>query len=99
MKTVLLEILRSPTGEFVVGFAGVLILTVIGAYFVLKVRDSIGSDDSSADLLSKFQEMRHEGHINEEEFRTIKTDLGGQLSPQSWAEPKQPSKEQSNEKG
>ena len=84
----MIELLRTPNGEMVLAISGLLILTVVGVYVVLKFRDSIGSDDSSAELLSKFQEMRHEGHINEDEYRTIKTDLGGQLSKQSLAETK-----------
>lgn len=80
------EILQSPSGQVVVGLTGLLILTVIGVYVVLKFRDSIGDDDSSAKLLTKFQEMRHEGHINEDEYRTIRTNLGGKLSKQSSAE-------------
>ena len=85
-KLTMPEILQSPSGQIVVGLSGLLILTVIGVYVVLKFRDSIDSDDSSADLLTKFREMRHEGHINEDEYRTIKTNLGGKLSKQSSAE-------------
>lgn len=58
-------------------------LVSIGAYIVLKFRDSDDSTESSADLLTKFREMRQEGQINEEEYRTIKTDLGDKLSTQS----------------
>lgn len=84
----MIEVLRSSAGEFVVGLSGLLILTVIGVYIVLKLRDSIDSEDSTASLLEKFQEMRHEGHINENEYRSIKTDLSGLLSKQSLAESK-----------
>ena len=83
------EILQSPTGKIVVGFSGLLTLTVIGVYVVLKFRDSIGEDDSSADQLTKFQEMRHEGQIDEDEYRTIRTNLGGKLSKLSSAEPEE----------
>ena len=80
------EVLQSPTGQLVIGLAGLLILTVIGVYFALKFRDGSDSIDSSADLLTKFRELRQEGHIDEEEYRTIRTDLEGKLSVQSSAE-------------
>ncbi len=74
------EILQTTTAQVVIGLAGLAILGTIGGYIVLKFRDSNDSTESSTDLLTKFQEMRQEGHINEEEYRTIKTDLRGKLS-------------------
>lgn len=81
------EMLQTTTGQLVVGLSGLLVLTVIGVYVVLKFRDSTDGIDSSADLMTKFREMRQEGHIDEEEYRTIKTDLEGKLSTLSRAEP------------
>ena len=80
------EVLQTPTGQIVIGLAGLSVLTVIGAYIVLKFRgetDSIDSSESSAELLAKFREMRQDGHINEHEYRTIRTDLEAKLSKQS----------------
>ena len=85
----MLEVMKSPTGQLVMGIAGLLILTVVGAYIVLKYRDDTDSSDSrenASDLLTKFREMRQEGHINEGEYRTIRTDLQGKLSKHSSAE-------------
>jgi len=74
------EILQTSTAQVVIGLAGLSILAALGVYVVLKFRDSNDSAESSADLLAKFQEMRQEGQINEEEYRTIKTDLRDKLS-------------------
>ena len=74
------EILQTTAAQVVIGLAGLAILGSLGAYIVLKFRDSNDSTESSADLLAKFQEMRQEGHLNEEEYRTIKTDLRDKLS-------------------
>ena len=80
------EIIQSTTGQLVIGLAGLLMLTVFGVYVALKFRDDTDNIESAADLLSKFREMRQEGQIDEDEYRTIRTDLEGKLSKQSAAE-------------
>ena len=85
----MLEVMKSTTGQMVMGLAGLSIITVIGVYVVLKFRDDNDSSDSSenaSDLITKFREMRQEGHIDEKEYRTIRTDLEKKLSKQSPAE-------------
>ena len=81
------EVLRSTFGQLVIGLSGLLMLTVVGVYVALKFRDESDSSESSADLLAKFREMRFEGHISEDEYRHITTDLKVKLSQQSSAEP------------
>lgn len=77
------EILQTPTAQVVIGLSGLAILVTIGTYVVLKFRDSSDSTESSAELLTKFREMRQEGQIDEKEYRTIKTDIEAKLSTQS----------------
>lgn len=77
------DVLQSTASQLVIGLASLLMLTTIGVYVVLKFRDDGDSIESSSELLTKFREMRHEGHINEDEYRTIKTDLEGKLSKPS----------------
>ena len=74
------EFLTSPTAQLVMGIAGLAMLVTVGTYIVLKFRDHSDQAESSVDLLTKFREMRQEGHIDEEEYRTIRTDLDGKLS-------------------
>ncbi len=81
------DILQTNTAQVVISFAGLLILTMIGTYAVLRFRDSIEDDETSSDLLAKFREMRHEGYLGEAEYRTIRTELESKLSENSWAEP------------
>ena len=86
----MLEVMRSSSGQLTIGFAGLAILVVIGVYVVLRFRDDAGSADeieNASNLLTKFREMKHEGHIDEEEYRTIRTDLEGKLSQQAPVEP------------
>ena len=80
------EVVQSTFGQLVIGGTGLLILTVIGVYIALKFRDENDSIESNDELMMKFREMRQEGHINDEEFRHIRTDLEGKLSQQSSAE-------------
>ncbi len=81
------DILQTNTAQVVISFAGLLILTMIGTYAVLRFRDSIEDDETSSDLLAKFREMRHEGYLGEAEYRTIRTELESKLSEHSLAEP------------
>lgn len=57
--------------------AGLLVLAVL---VVQRFRGSAVSKGSTeSELLTKFQEMRHEGDISETEYRTIKSVLGAGL--------------------
>ena len=79
----MLEVLGTPTGKLVVAFAALAILISFGVWVVLKFRDGAdgtGEIENASDLLTKFREMRQDGHIDEEEYRTIRTDLEGKLS-------------------
>jgi hypothetical protein len=74
------DLLQTPTAQLVIGLATLLVLSMVGAYVVLRFRDSIEDDETTNDLLTKFREMHHQGYLSEAEYRTIRTDLGGQLS-------------------
>ena len=83
------DILQTNIAQVVISFTGLLILTMIGAYVVLRFRDSIEDDETSSDVLTKFREMRHEGYLGEAEYRTIRTDLESKLSEHSLAKPEE----------
>ena len=74
------EFLSTPTAKAILWIA-VLLIILAGAYYLMRrFRDRIGGDRQSAsELLTNFREMRHEGDIDESEFRTIKTVLGQKL--------------------
>ncbi len=75
----LLGILGRPIGQLVVWSATLLILSVVGVYLLRRYRDSTEQSETASDLLTKFQEMRQQGGLEETEFRTIKTILSEQL--------------------
>jgi uncharacterized membrane protein len=61
-------------------FAAIFVLTALGIAFARRFRDRADKDiaESSA-MMSKFRELHSEGGLSDEEFRTIKTKLAGEL--------------------
>ena len=73
-------------GESTSGFAQAVVLvaaaaigTAVACYLLAKCRDRISDEGVASDLLTNFREMRHRGHLNESEYRTIKTLLTDQI--------------------
>jgi len=80
------ELLRQPVTQSIVLFAAVIGIISLGILIVAKLRDQVvhnedaGRDEpESSDLLSNFREMHAKGALSDEEFRRIKTKLGGEL--------------------
>ena len=61
-------------------FAVIFVMTAIGVAVARRYRGRAAKDiaDSSA-MMSKFRELHAEGGLSDEEFRTIKTKLAGDL--------------------
>jgi hypothetical protein len=78
------ELVNGAVGQTVIWSAVLVILIVIGRFIVLRFRDrAVGTEQVSSDLLSNFREMAQQGDIDEAEYRTIKTMLGGRLQAES----------------
>jgi uncharacterized membrane protein len=75
----LLVLLQSSTARLVIWLAVLLIVSVIAFYLVRRFRDSIEETETSSTMLTKFEESRHRGELNEAEFRTIKTILAERM--------------------
>lgn len=61
-------------------FAAIFVMTAIGFTVARRYRDREAKDMSEAsDMMSKFRELHAEGGLSDEEFRTIKTKLAGEL--------------------
>lgn len=74
------EFLNTPAAQAVIWASLLLVLLAFGGWLVLKFRGRATEDTApTSDLLSNFREMHHDGHLDESEFRTIKTMLGGKL--------------------
>ena len=72
----MLEVLTTPSGKAVIWVTVLLVVAVVGWYVVLRFRD-ISDDDhpTPSELLTNFRQLRQEGDISEQEYRTIKTAL------------------------
>ena len=74
------DFLLSTPAQAVIWVSVGLVLALMGVYLVGTFRGRMDDDQPTAnDLLTNFREMHHEGDIDDSEFRTIKTVLGGML--------------------
>ncbi len=74
------EILTDPWAQIVILFAAIAILIVTGAYIVSKWRDANEEDRITAsELLTNFREMHSKSVLSDQEFRTIKAKLAGEI--------------------
>ena len=74
------EFLLEPPAQIVIWTTVLLVLAAVGWYLVGRFRDNDDDDRLSAnELLTNFQELHHQGDIDESEYRTIKTASGAKL--------------------
>ena len=72
--------LENPIARALLLLAVILGLAAAGMYFMRRFRGGAGDDGPKASkLLTKFRELHGKGDLSDEEFRTIKTRLTGQL--------------------
>lgn len=76
----MLEFLSTPTAKVVLLFAVMCGAIAIGYYVIQRFRPSDKDDlPSASDHISHFRELRSQGKLTEEEYRTIKTKLASQF--------------------
>ena len=76
----MLEFLSTPTAKVVLLFAAMGGLIAIGYYVIQRFRPNDKDDlPSVSDHISHFRELRSQGKLTEEEYRTIKTKLASQF--------------------
>lgn len=74
------EIATTPYGKLVVGISLILFFIATGWYLLERLRDGNANDRPAAsDLLTNLPQLRGEGAVSEEEYRTIKTALEDRL--------------------
>ncbi len=74
------DFLLTTPAQLVIWTTVLLVLLTIGWYVVGRFRDNADDDRLTAnELLTNFQELHHQGDIDESEYRTIKTALGAKL--------------------
>jgi hypothetical protein len=66
--------------RLVIWMAGLAILIAVACYVIGKIRPKpVQKEPRASEWLSKYRDLRAEGKLSEEEFRTIKTTLAAQL--------------------
>ena len=74
------DFLLTTPAQLVIWTTVLLVLMAVGWYVVGRFRDNDDDDRLTAnELLTNFQELHHQGDINDAEYRTIKTALGAKL--------------------
>jgi uncharacterized membrane protein len=73
------ELLQTSYARLVIWAAILAILSVVGYYVVRRFRDESEDNETSSEMLTKFQDSRVRGELNEAEFRTIKTILAERM--------------------
>ena len=74
------EFLDSDFARLVIGMTVVAMVSALGWYIVSKFRGGAGKEQpTNSEMLTNLQEMRLQGDVTEEEFRTIKSQLSARL--------------------
>lgn len=74
------EVLSSRAGAVVLVAAVLAITIAVGVYVIGRVRAALSQTGPGAsELLSNFDELRSQGALSEEEYRTIKASLAERL--------------------
>jgi hypothetical protein len=74
------DLVMSPWGKLVVGIGLMLLFIATGWWVLERLRDSTANNQPAAsDLLTNLPQLRGEGAVSEEEYRTIKTAVEARL--------------------
>lgn len=70
----------STESDVILALGVLCLLIAVGAYLISKFRGhSDGEETTTSNLMTNFQELRAEGELSDEEFRTIKSMLSEKL--------------------
>ncbi len=76
----MIEFFNEPVVQLILWVSVLSVLVAIAVYVSLRIRaESVQKEPVASEMLSKFRELRGQGDLSEEEFRTIKTTLAEQL--------------------
>ena len=74
------DFLLTTPAQLVIWTTVLMVLLAVGWYVVGRFRGHADDDRLTAnELLTNFQDLHHQGDINDAEYRTIKTALGAKL--------------------
>lgn len=82
------EFLQTPLARLVLAGTVLAILALIAWWFIKGMREEMQDEGPSAgDLLDQFRDLRDQGELSPEEFKKIKSRLGGQLREEATKAP------------
>lgn len=82
------EFLQTPLARLILAGTALAILALIAWWFIKGMRDEMQDEGPSAgDLLDQFRDLRDQGDLSPEEFKKIKSRLGGQLREEATKAP------------
>lgn len=74
------EFLQTPLARLILAGTVLAILALIAWWFIKGMREEMQDEGPSAgDLLDQFRDLRDQGELSPDEFKKIKSRLGGQL--------------------
>ncbi len=75
--------LEGDEARIVILFATVIIIGLLGAYLIGKIRSKLRETDAGpSDFMTNFRELHSQGDLSDEEYRTIKASLAARLQKQ-----------------
>jgi uncharacterized membrane protein len=83
------DFLKTPTASIIVALAALAMVIAIGVYLIGRFRAEVSArNEGASEHLSNFREIRTQGGLSEEEYRTIKAVLAEPLKEQQKADAK-----------
>ncbi len=74
------EFFQDSVVQLILWASVISVMVVVAVYVSLRIRaEPVQQEPVASEMLSKFRELRGQGDLSEEEFRTIKTTLAEQL--------------------
>ena len=74
------EFFQDSVVQLIIWVSVISVMVVVAVYVSLRIRaEPVQQEPVASEMLSKFRELRGQGDLSEEEFRTIKTTLAEQL--------------------
>jgi uncharacterized membrane protein len=81
MRNELNDLLKAfVTIEFAVSFVALVAVCIVASCVIQKVRTgSAKQSQQTSDMLTNFRDLHAEGHLSDDEYRTIRTKLAAQI--------------------
>ncbi len=84
VKSAMADFLKTDSAQLVILLAVLAVMITVGVYVVKKFRESVREEEVSANaLLTNFRELHSRGTLSDEEYRSVKSQLGEKLKEET----------------